>query len=96
MAHKRSARKRLRQSLRKRLANKSKLSAMRTQIKKFSQAIEYGNIEEAKSQFGRVTSIIDKTASRNIIHKNMAARIISRLTRKLNALETAKQSGQPA
>ncbi|MCK5222929.1 MAG: 30S ribosomal protein S20, partial [Candidatus Aminicenantes bacterium] len=61
--------------------NKTK---MRNQIKKFKKEIEEGKMEEAKSMFPKVISIIDKSNTKGTIHKKTASRYKSRLTALLN------------
>ncbi len=78
MPHTRSARKRMRTSREARLRNRSARSAMKTAIKKVLAA---SSREEALEALRRATSIIDRTASKGIIHRNTAARYKSRLAR---------------
>jgi len=59
---------------------------MRTLIKKFQVAIEAKNPEGAKQSLASVVPFVDKTASKGVIHKKKASRIVSRLTQKLNKL----------
>ncbi len=89
MAHTLSALKRIRQSEKRRLVNKSNKSAMKTYIKKYMTAVESGaeNSEELLKQAVRV---IYKTAKKGAIHKNQAARKVSRLTVKFNKAQAAK------
>lgn len=62
---------------------------MRTFLKKAAYAIEKGDIEAAKENFAKVVPILDKYASKGLIHKNKAARHKSRLSAKIKALSTA-------
>jgi len=64
----------------------SKKSNMKTTIKKFEAAIADENRTEAEARLIAASSIVDKNASRGIVHKNKAARIKSRMTKKLNSL----------
>ncbi|MBI5197547.1 MAG: 30S ribosomal protein S20 [Nitrospirae bacterium] len=104
MATHKSAEKRIRQTEKRRLRNKGVLSAMRTLIKKFQSAVEAKNPEGAKQALASVVPFVDKTASKRVIHKNKASRIVSRLTQKLNKLsataaaptETTKETKKPA
>ena len=64
-------------------------SSMRTVTKKVEKAIHSKNIDEAADLLKMAIPIIDKAASKRVIHKNKAARHISRLTRKINALRTS-------
>jgi small subunit ribosomal protein S20 len=56
---------------------------MRNAIKKF---ISIEAKDEAASQLPKMVSMIDKMAKRSIIHKNKAANLKSKLTRKVNTL----------
>jgi small subunit ribosomal protein S20 len=50
---------------------------------------EFRNLEEkdkASEQLPKIVSLIDRNAKRSIIHKNKAANLKSKLTRKLNAM----------
>ena len=86
MAHTLSAKKRIRQSEKKRIRNKAAKSNMKTAVKRYLGVVESGDKEAAKTELTNVTSIINKTASKGVIHKNAAARRVSRLTARYNAL----------
>jgi len=60
------------------MRNKAIRSQMRTAIKKVRQASDKAAAQEALQQ---AASVIDKSAKKRVIHKNMAARYKSRLTR---------------
>ena len=89
MAHHKSAIKRIRQDEKKRLRNRHIRSTLRTALKTIGQKIEEQNADESKALLNKTTSIIDKAATKGVIHNNNAARLISRLTRKVNALVAA-------
>lgn len=59
-------------------------SMMKTAIRRFEISLKESNLEAAKESLLKAIRIIDKLAVKGIIHKNMAARKKSRLTRKLN------------
>jgi small subunit ribosomal protein S20 len=88
MAHTASARKRIRQSEKRSLRNKGYKSKMKTFIKKFNEIVKTSDLEKAEQFFVEAQSVIAKTASKGVIHKNNAARKISRLSEKLNSLKT--------
>jgi small subunit ribosomal protein S20 len=92
MAHTVSARKRIRQSEKRRLANKSKKSAMKTSIKKYLKAVASGDIASAEQLINQSISVLYRTADKGIIHKNQAARRVSRLVKRLNALKAGSAS----
>ncbi|MEN6574864.1 MAG: 30S ribosomal protein S20 [Phycisphaerales bacterium] len=90
MAHSLSAKKRVRQSAKKRTLNRSRKSQVKSQIKRFETTLDEGNVTTAQEQFKEITKKLDKVASTSTMHKKTAARKKSRLARKLNALK-AKQ-----
>jgi len=81
-----SAQKRARQSEEKRLRNAALKSLLKTSAKKVLLAVEEKNVEEARKALARVVPIIQKIASKKVIHKKTAARKISRLAKKVNTL----------
>lgn len=80
-----SAKKRVQVIEKKTLRNNMIKSAYKTAVKKFEQAIESGNVEEAKALFSEATKKIDQACTKGIIVKNTAARKKSSLSKKLNA-----------
>ncbi|MCB2214843.1 30S ribosomal protein S20 [Desulfofustis glycolicus] len=88
MANHKSAEKRTRQSQVRRMRNRTNRSKMKTAIKGLSQAIEAGSVEEAKTALAAAVPVIAKTASKGTIHKKNASRKISRLTKRVNNMET--------
>lgn len=83
MANHKSAIKRIRQSETRRLRNRYYAKSMRSAVKKF-RALEEKS--EAEAQLPKIVSMIDKLAKRTVIHKNKAANLKSKLTRKANSL----------
>lgn len=84
MAHSKSALKRWRQNEAHRERNKPVRTAARTSVKKARTAIAGGNADEAAAAIKEASSILDRAAKRNVIHKNAASRQKSRLMRHLN------------
>ena len=82
-----SAKKRVKVIEKKTLRNNMIKSAYKTAVKKFEQAIEAGNIEEAKTLFSEATKKIDGACSKGVIVKNTAARKKSALAKKLNSMK---------
>ena len=80
-----SAKKRVKVIEKKTLRNNMIKSAYKTAVKKFEQAIEAGNIDEAKVLFSEATKKIDQAWTKGVIVKNTAARKKSSLSKKLNA-----------
>lgn len=88
MANHKSAEKRTRQSQVRRMRNRTNRSKMKTAIKGLSQAIESGSVEDARVALAAAVPVIAKTASKGTIHKKNASRKISRLTKRVNNMET--------
>lgn len=86
MANNKSARKRIRVSEQKRVRNRPFRTVARTYVKKAELAIREGDQTLAATAVGVATSMLDRVASKGIIHKNNAARRKSRLMKKFNAL----------
>ena len=89
MANHKSAEKRNRQAQVRRMRNRINRSKMKTAVKSLNSAIESGSVEEAKSALTVAVPVIAKTASKGTIHKKNASRKISRLTRRVNAMEAS-------
>ena len=86
MANSAQARKRAVQNQKQRLHNDSLHSRMRTFVKHVLRAVRDGNQEQARSALQSAESMIDKTASKGIIHRNAAARTKSRLSARVKAM----------
>lgn len=86
MANTNQARKRARQSAARNKHNSSLRSMMRTAIKQVRHAIDAGDQSKANDAFVKATSIMDRVADKNIIHKNKAARQKSRLAAAIKAI----------
>tara|TARA_B100000700_G_scaffold64005_1_gene70634 strand:- start:18646 stop:18906 length:261 start_codon:yes stop_codon:yes gene_type:complete len=86
LANIKSAKKRAVTSEKRRQHNASRRSMMRTYFKKVSAAIEAGDKEAAQAAFAQATPILDRYATKGLIHKNKAARHKSRLAAKIKAL----------
>ena len=88
MANIKSAIKRIRTSERRRVRNAAVRSTVRTSVKSTRTAIEGGQADQARESLLRTIQVLDKAATKGVIHKNTAARKKSRLTRQLNALSS--------
>lgn len=85
MAHSRTAQKRVRQNATRRALNRWRLRSMRDAMKDFHEQILHGTPQAATDSYKKLARVIDRTASKGVIHKNQAARRKSRLTAKLRA-----------
>ncbi len=82
-----SAKKRMRSSVKKTEVNTLVTSSMRTAVKKFERVVKEGNKEEASNRLNVATQKIDKAMSAGLVHKNKAARLKSRLNKMKNSME---------
>ena len=83
MANHKSALKRIRSNEARRVRNKYQHKTTRNAIKKLRELTEKS---EAEALLPKVTSMLDKLAKRNIIHKNKAANLKSGLTKHVASL----------
>ena len=79
-----SAKKRVRIIEKKTLRNNMIKSGYKTAVRKFEEAVNAGNIDEAKVLLSNATKKIDQACSKGVIVKNTAARKKSNLSKKLN------------
>jgi small subunit ribosomal protein S20 len=79
-----SAAKRHRQSQSRRLRNKMVRTRVRTSTRKLAELVEAKSKEEAAKQYNAVASLLDRAASKGVIHRNTAARKKHRLQRMLS------------
>ena len=86
MANIKSAKKRVITSEKARRHNASRRSMMRTYMKKVVSAIEAGQKEAAQEAFTALVPVLDRYATKGLIHKNKAARHKSRFNAKIKAL----------
>ncbi len=95
MAHSLSAKKRTRQSEKRRAINRARKSQIKTQIKRFEAALSSGDLETAGEQYRLVAQKLDKVASTSTMHKRTAARKKSRLAKRLNSFKAKKGTVTP-
>jgi len=86
LANHKSALKRARQNEVRRLRNKGYKTRVKKAIREVRTAIAEKSEEQARENFVKAVSIIQKTTSKGIIHKNQASRKISRLARQINQI----------
>jgi small subunit ribosomal protein S20 len=89
VANTKQAKKRARQAEKHRKHNASRRSMLRTHIKKVVYAIEAKDLEKAREAYNAAVPIIDRMATKGLIHKNKAARHKSRLSTHIKTLEKA-------
>ena len=86
MANIQSAKKRARQAKMRNMRNTSQRSMLRSSIRKVVKAIEAKDKAGAEAAYKAAEPVLDRYASRGLIHKNKAARHKSRLTAHINAI----------
>ncbi|MEC9363278.1 30S ribosomal protein S20 [Sinimarinibacterium flocculans] len=86
MANIASAKKRARQAEKRRTRNVAQRSMVRTTIKKVVKAIEAKDKTAAVAAYNEMVPVIDRYATKGMIHKNKAARHKSRLSAHIAAL----------
>ena len=83
MANHKSALKRIRSNYKKRLRNRFQHKTARNAIRRLKETT---NKKESKKNFPLVISMIDKLSKKNIIHRNKAANLKSKLTKLVTTL----------
>ena len=84
MANIKSAKKRILTSEKRAAANKAVKSGVKTAVKKVRVAVEANDAAAAAAAFENAKSVIDKAASKGVLHKNTAARKVARLAAAVN------------
>jgi len=84
MANIKSAKKRIRVIDKKTATNRRIKGHIKTTLRAFDEAIEAGDIEEAKKQLTLAEKKLMQAAAKHTIHKNAASRKVSRLTKRFN------------
>lgn len=69
-----------------RLRNKAQKSKLKSNIKIYEASLSGDNVEAARENLIKVTSLIDKSVTKGVLHKNTAARKKSALAKKLNSI----------
>jgi small subunit ribosomal protein S20 len=83
MAHHLSAKKRIKQSEKRRVENKYHARTTRNAMKKLRDTTDKA---VATEQYTEVSSMLDKLAKTNVIHKNKASNLKSKLAKHVNNL----------
>ena len=83
MAHHLSAKKRIRQTESKRVKNKYYARTTRTAVKKLRDTTDKA---AATEQYTEVVSMLDKLSKNNVIHKNKASNLKSKLAKHVSSL----------
>ena len=75
-----SALKANRQNIKRREHNRGMRSTLRTALKAIRAALDAKDLDAAKAALSKTVSLVDKMASKGIIHRNTAGRYKSRLS----------------
>ena len=89
MPNSNSAKKRVRQNIKRHALNQWRKRRIADQIKSFLKAVQDQDVKTAETEYRKTCGILDKIACTSTLHRNTAARRKSRLARRLNALKTA-------
>ena len=98
MANNKSAKKRILQNEKRRLLNKSRMSSVRTAIKRVVTAVdEKQPAAELSTLFNEAQSKISRAQGKGLFHKNTAARKVSRLAKYMTreVVEVATKKAAP-
>ncbi|MHC4094053.1 MAG: 30S ribosomal protein S20 [Planctomycetota bacterium] len=71
--------------------NRARKGVVKTQIRKFTDAVRARDVDQAQAEFRGVVKKLDQTAAKGTLHKNTVARKKSRLAKQLNKLTAAQQ-----
>jgi len=84
-----SSKKRLRQNETRKIRNRAARTNMRNSLRKVREAVTAGDKDQAQSAFKLAQKKLDRAASKNLIHRNAAARTKARLNRLVKTLTAA-------
>lgn len=86
MAHHKSAKKRIRQTERRTAVNRNRVSRIRTYVKRVEMAIASGDKAAAEEAYKAAVPALQRGVSRGVLHRNTAARKMSRLSAGIKTL----------
>jgi small subunit ribosomal protein S20 len=86
MANIKSSKKRARQTVRRTAVNRARISSIRTVVKKVEAAIASGDKAAARAAFTEAQPALQSGVTKGVLHKNMVARKLSRLSARIKAL----------
>jgi small subunit ribosomal protein S20 len=86
MASHKSAEKRIRQTAKRTAINRSRVSRVRTFVKKVELAIASGDREAARAAFQLAQPELHRAVTKGVLHRNTVSRKLSRLAARVNAL----------
>lgn len=86
MAHHKSAKKRIRRNARRAAVNRARMSRIRTFMKRVELAIASGDPAAARTALQSAQPELHRGVTKGVLHKNTAARKLSRLSARVKAL----------
>ncbi len=86
MANTPQAKKRIRRNASRQVTNHARISRIRTSIKAVESAVAAGKKEDALNALRAAQPELARGVARGVLHKNTAARRISRLSKRVSAL----------
>lgn len=86
MANSASAKKRIRQTATRTQVNRSRLSGIRTAVRKVEEAIASGDKSAAEAALRAAQPLLARGAQRNVVSANMASRKLSRLSHRIKGM----------
>lgn len=87
MAHSLSAKKRMRQNETRRVRNRARKSVVKTQTRRFTEAVAARDVETSETELRKACRLLDRIAAKGTMHKNTVARRKSSLQKRFNALK---------
>jgi small subunit ribosomal protein S20 len=84
-----SAKKAMRKAERKAAINKTRRTSMRTYVRRVEEALAAGDVEAAKAAFKDAEPKLIRSGQKGIIHSRTASRKVSRLAKRLKALDAS-------
>lgn len=87
MANHKSAEKRIRQTAKRTIVNKARVSRIRSFVKKVETAIAAGDKAAAAEAFKAAQPELQRGVNKGVVHRNTASRKISRLAHRIAALQ---------
>ena len=96
MPNTKSAKKRLRQNEVRRERNRAAKSQLRSQLRKVREAVKAGDVAKAEAEYVAAARRLDRAGSRNLIHRNTAARTKSRLQKLIKSAKGIAPATPPA
>lgn len=89
MAHHKSAKKRIRQTVRRTARNRDVRSNTRTLVKRFRMAVEAGDAAAAGQHLRAAERAIRRAATKGVIPARRASRTVSRLSKRLQTISAS-------